>query len=122
LRAGIARGRSCAPVLVIPSKKNELVCHGQSWSSVAGRGSSPERVKRRTEEGRGGAARGRHGELLGAPWEGLLGAAPFWWLLCVCSASYVRRKKQQEGEEKKEEKREKRKKKKGKKRKTWKNL
>jgi hypothetical protein len=38
------------------SKKNELVCHGRSWSSVAGRGSSPERVKRGKEEGRGGGA------------------------------------------------------------------
>jgi hypothetical protein len=109
--------------LVIPSKKNELVCHGQSWSSVAGRGSSPERVKRRTEEGRGGAARGRHGELLGAPWGGAARSSSLLMAALRVFCFLRERKKIAEGEEKKEKRRERReRRRKAKKRKKWKNL
>jgi hypothetical protein len=62
--AGIARGRSCASVLVIPRRKMALVRAlrgGQPWPA---KGSSPERKGRREERGRGeGAGWGLVGEL-----------------------------------------------------------
>jgi hypothetical protein len=92
LRAGIARGRSCASILVVPRRKTSLceALHGRRpwpelelpWEPM---GSSTERGKRGKEEGnRGallgggmGAARGRHGRgcrrcTLLTAWFGLL--------------------------------------------------
>jgi hypothetical protein len=70
LRAGIARGRLCASVLVIPQRKMVLIrtlyrrrpwidleLHHWPW------GSSSEREERGTGRGRGGGG-------LGAPWGG----------------------------------------------------
>jgi hypothetical protein len=109
LRPGIARGRSCASILVIPQRKMRLceALHGREDMTRV-RAPWPDMGKLVREEGEGGegaqlgvawgAARGRH-------WEGLLRAR------AVCLLSAVR-----EVEEEKEE-REKKKKRKGKKRK-----
>jgi hypothetical protein len=119
LREGIARGRSCASVLIVPQRKMTLVrvLHGRrSWPELELQGRHHGGAQRRGEIGGrsgaggcdcwGGGARGRAG----------CRRESWWLLLCLCCscALVVREKKlvvreKKVGGRRREEKREKRK-------------
>jgi hypothetical protein len=70
---GVARGRSCASILVVPRRKTTLVraLHGRASMAGVGAsreapwGSSPERGERGKERGRGGRDWGGRGAVGG---------------------------------------------------------
>jgi hypothetical protein len=77
LRVRIARGRSCASILIIPQRKTVLVraLHGRRpWPNLSsmkhGHGGSPERKGRAREERGRGHDCWLGGRGLGVPWGG----------------------------------------------------
>jgi hypothetical protein len=109
LRAGIARGRSCASVLVVPQRKTTLgrALHGRAamagvGASMAGHGSAHWRVER-------GERRARLGALGGVA---AMERSSTGLLLCSVSLTAVCEKK---GGRRKEKRRERKEKKKGRK-------
>jgi hypothetical protein len=113
LRAGIARGRSCASILVVPQRKTALVSalHGkQPWPELEFHGKHHGGARRGGERGgRRGAARG--GRAIG----GLAMEDQMCDLLVCCSCMLYVRGKQEGGKRRKQRKEKKgRKKSKGK--------
>jgi hypothetical protein len=105
LRAGIARGRLCASVLVISWRKMSLVeaLHGRV--AMAEVGTPWPAMGELAGEGREGEGKGRGvgatgGGGMGGGLLGALGLLGLWLLYSVSMLLYVRRK--EEGEEKRE--------------------